>query len=203
MAQTSCLKTGLGSRLETFMLHSSIAHRGLVTTPARARRTPFSATQYPAITAARSNSSHSSSNSVVAPASLRQLVGDLRSGALSPSVLMQTTIDRIQEMQRLNAFVCLEDAEVLMKMAAGSDPSSPLAGLPVAIKDNLCTAGMTTSAASRTLQGYVPTYDADVVARIKAAGGIVVGKTNMDEFGMGSSTESSLYVLKKGTRMLR
>ena len=127
------------------------------------------------------------------PTPLRQLVGDLKSGTLSASALMQTTLDRIEDMKRLNAFVCVEEAELLMRMAGASDASTPLAGLPVAIKDNLCTVGMTTSAASRTLQGYVPTYDADVVAKIKAAGGIVVGKTNMDEFGMGSSTESSMY----------
>ncbi len=128
-----------------------------------------------------------------APTSLRQLVGDLKSGRTTASALMQTTIERIQELKRLNAFVCVEDAELLMKMAAEADMSTPLAGLPVAIKDNLSTVGMRTTAASRTLENYVPTYDADVVARIKASGGIVVGKTNMDEFGMGSSTESSLY----------
>ncbi len=128
-----------------------------------------------------------------APASLRQLVGDLKSGRTTASTLMQTTIERIQELKRLNAFVCVEDADLLMKMAAAADISTPLAGLPVAIKDNLCTVGMKTTAASRTLENYVPTYDADIVARIKASGGIVVGKTNMDEFGMGSSTESSLY----------
>ena len=127
------------------------------------------------------------------PTSLRQLVGDLKSGRTTAATLMQTTIERIQELERLNAFVCVQDAELLMKMAAASDVSTPLAGLPVAIKDNLCTVGMKTTAASRTLEDYVPTYDADVVARIKASGGIIVGKTNMDEFGMGSSTESSLY----------
>ncbi len=128
-----------------------------------------------------------------APTSLRQLVGDLKSGRITATALMQTTIERIQELKRLNAFVCVEDAELLMKMAAASDITTPLAGLPVGIKDNLCTTGMKTTAASRTLEDYVPTYDADVVARIKASGGIIVGKTNMDEFGMGSSTESSLY----------
>ena len=127
------------------------------------------------------------------PTSLRQLVGDLKSGRTTAATLMQTTIERIQELERLNAFVCVQDAELLMKMAAASDVSTPLAGLPVAIKDNLCTVGMKTTAASRTLEDYVPTYDADVVARIKGSGGIIVGKTNMDEFGMGSSTESSLY----------
>lgn len=159
----------------------------LVGSPSRASHGPRRTLRTSKVAAAAAESQK------VPPASLRQLVGDLKSGRTSASTIMQTTLDRIQDMKRLNAFVCVEDTDLLMEMAAAADVNTPLAGIPVAIKDNLCTLGMRTTAASKALENYVPTYDADVVASIKAAGGIIVGKTNMDEFGMGSSTESSLF----------
>ncbi len=100
---------------------------------------------------------------------------------------------------RLHAFLRLtaDDAraqarEVDAALARGEDPG-PLCGVPVAIKDNLCTRGVETTAASRILEGYTPPFDATVVERLRRAGAVSLGKTNLDEFAMGSSTENSAF----------
>ena len=99
----------------------------------------------------------------------------------------------------LRAFLHVDEAAA-MKQAEGVDsrrdlgePIGKLAGVPVAVKDIFCTAGVRTTCGSKILENFVPPYDAHVIARLRAEDGVVIGKTNMDEFAMGSSTENSAY----------
>ncbi|MDK2834919.1 MAG: aspartyl-tRNA(Asn)/glutamyl-tRNA(Gln) amidotransferase subunit [Methanolobus sp.] len=98
------------------------------------------------------------------------------------------------EKSRINGFVSVWDRalEAAREIDAGGH-KGPLAGVPVAIKDNISTTGLSTTCSSKILQGYVPPYDAHVIEKLKAAGAVILGKTNMDEFAMGTSTESSHY----------
>jgi len=119
---------------------------------------------------------------------------------VSPVQVVQAYLDRIgqleEKIQAFNALTAepaLLHAKALEQMQARREPLPPLAGVPLVVKDNLCTQGVPTTCSSKILQGYVPPYDATVVARLKAAGAVLLGKTNLDEFAMGSSTENSAF----------
>jgi aspartyl-tRNA(Asn)/glutamyl-tRNA(Gln) amidotransferase subunit A len=103
--------------------------------------------------------------------------------------------DRISKAKRLNASLTpiKELRKSLLAQAQAAHPSGVLYGMPVAVKDNICTLDFTTGCGSRILEGYRSPYEATAVAKLKAAGALIAGKTNCDEFGMGSSTEHSAY----------
>nr|XP_033510236.1 glutamyl-tRNA(Gln) amidotransferase subunit A, chloroplastic/mitochondrial-like [Nicotiana tomentosiformis] len=89
--------------------------------------------------------------------------------------------------------VVLKEAEEIDRKIANNEELGPLAGVLVGVKDNICTADMPSTAGSKILENYKPPFDATAVGKMKKCGAIVIGKTNMDEFGMGSTTEGSAY----------
>ena len=129
-------------------------------------------------------------------ADIRRLYSEER---VRPAEVVESYLNRIEEKDpAIGAFLhifkekAIEEAETL---DIALMESKPLFGVPIALKDNICTKGKPTTCASRILEGYVPPYDATVVERLKEAGAVIIGKTNMDEFAMGSSTENSAFQL--------
>jgi aspartyl-tRNA(Asn)/glutamyl-tRNA(Gln) amidotransferase subunit A len=122
-----------------------------------------------------------------------------RRGETSPTEVVRALFERIDaEEGRLHAYLHLDRDAALAEaarwdQAVRHDGTPPLAGIPVALKDNICTQNWPTTCGSRILEGFRPPYDATVVARLRRAGAIIVGKANCDEFAMGSSTENSAY----------
>ena len=133
-------------------------------------------------------------------ASIRELHQQLVKKERSAVEITQEALDRIQALEpKLHSFLCvtaeraLEQAGAVdVKIAAGEEIGL-LAGIPVGIKDNMCTKGVPTTCASRILENFVPPYESTATQKLADAGAVMVGKTNLDEFAMGSSTENSAY----------
>ena len=130
----------------------------------------------------------------------QQTVQDVTSGASTATAELETALVQIRARNdELNVFLYVDEegarrqAEAVDAARARGDSAGPLAGVPIALKDNLCTRGIPTTCSSRILEGWRPPYNATVVDRLVAAGAVPVGKTNLDEFAMGSSTENSAF----------
>ena len=133
-----------------------------------------------------------------------QLLAGLAAGEWSAVEVTTAFLDQIQAHDgtiraflNVHAEAALRQAEAVDRKRSEGQPLGILAGLPVALKDLVCTRGQTTTCASRILENFVPPYDAEIVRRLRAADAVLIGKTNMDEFAMGSSTENSAFQITR------
>ncbi len=131
---------------------------------------------------------------------IRAIAGDIADGRVSAVEVCRDALNHIERVNpSLNAFNlisgdrALDRAASIDRLRASGMPLGPLGGVPIAVKDNMCVRGMRTTASSRILDTFVAPYDATTITRLEDAGAVIVGKTNCDEFAMGSSNENSAY----------
>ena len=136
-----------------------------------------------------------------------QLAAAIRAGETTAVEATEAVLARIEEEdKKYNCYVtvdrdgALAQAKKVQAQIETGDLTGPLAGVPVAVKDNICTEGLLTTCSSRILHNFVPTYTAEAVKNLHKAGAVILGKTNMDEFAMGSTTETSAYGPTKNPR---
>lgn len=137
--------------------------------------------------------------------SISEMGNMLRNKEISSEELVSKYLDRLEELEdKVSSFITLrnraeivEEAREIDRKISNDEELPPLAGVPVAIKDNIATKGIKTTCASKILENFVPPYDATIIKKLKTQGAIIVGKTNMDEFAMGSSTENSIFKTTK------
>ncbi len=131
----------------------------------------------------------------------------IRKGSTDAVEAMEAVLEQIDKQEKeYHCYVTVDGERALQKAAEvqkrieAGELTGPLAGVPVGIKDNLCTEGLLTTCASKMLENFVPTYSSEAVLNLERAGAVVVGKTNMDEFAMGSTTETSYYGVTRNPR---
>lgn len=131
----------------------------------------------------------------------------IKAGEVSVVEATQAVLDEIKKSDELyNCYVTVDEegalkrAQEVQQLIDDGTLTGPLAGVPVAIKDNMCTEGMLTTCSSKILENFVPTYTAEAVLNLEKAGAVILGKTNMDEFAMGSTTETSAYGVTRNPR---
>jgi len=131
---------------------------------------------------------------------IRELHEKLKSGKISSTSLTEEYFGKIEKKDKeigayltLTKDLALQQAEFIDEKIKKGEEIDLLAGIPCAIKDNICVSGERTTAGSKILDSYIAPYDATVARKLKEVGAVILGKTNMDEFAMGSSTENSAY----------
>lgn len=131
----------------------------------------------------------------------------IREGRTTAPEAMQAVLEEIgQKEEQYHCYITIDRegalarAEAVQEKILAGELTGPLAGVPVAVKDNICTEGMLTTCASRILDNYIPTFSAEAVRNLEKAGAVLIGKTNMDEFAMGSTTETSAYGVTRNPR---